>query len=51
MTAAGTFREDLLYRIRVVHLHVPPLRQRHEDIRAIAQAFIDRIDPQLRLAR
>ena len=40
--AAGQFREDLLYRIRVVELEVPPLRQRREDIVAIAQEFARR---------
>jgi transcriptional regulator with PAS, ATPase and Fis domain len=41
MTAAGTFREDLLYRIRVVHLHVPPLRERVEDIPYLTASFIN----------
>jgi DNA-binding NtrC family response regulator len=36
LVAAGQFREDLLYRIRVVELEVPPLRQRREDIAVIA---------------
>jgi DNA-binding NtrC family response regulator len=33
--ARGEFREDLLYRIKVIHLHVPPLRDHREDVRAL----------------
>jgi len=37
---AGTFREDLFYRVNVVHIAVPPLRTRGEDILRLAQAFL-----------
>jgi DNA-binding NtrC family response regulator len=42
MVASGHFREDLLYRLRVIHLHVPPLRDRIEDIRPLAMHFFAR---------
>ncbi len=38
--AAGLFREDLLYRVNVVNITVPPLRQRVADIRPLANRFI-----------
>jgi DNA-binding NtrC family response regulator len=38
--AAGKFRQDLLFRLNTIHLHLPPLRERREDIELLAQHFL-----------
>lgn len=42
MVSAGEFREDLLYRINTIHIEIPPLAQRTEDIVPLAQIFLKR---------
>ena len=49
--AAGQFREDLLYRIRVIEIHIPPLRERREDILPLARHFGERLQARLGLPR
>ncbi|MEO6004927.1 MAG: sigma-54 dependent transcriptional regulator [Opitutus sp.] len=38
--AAGKFRQDLMFRLNTIHLHLPPLRERREDIELLAQHFL-----------
>jgi DNA-binding NtrC family response regulator len=40
--AAGDFREDLLFRLNTVEIHIPPLRERREDIPALASHFLSK---------
>lgn len=54
MVANGIFREDLLYRINTIHIEVPPLRERDNDIIVLAEFFLNKFSskygkPQLRM--
>ncbi|ABW66326.1 sigma-54-dependent transcriptional regulator [Desulfosudis oleivorans] len=43
----GNFREDLFYRLNVIELNVPPLRERKSDIRVLAQFFVEKFSKDL----
>ncbi|HET6574841.1 MAG TPA: sigma 54-interacting transcriptional regulator [Fimbriiglobus sp.] len=45
---ANKFRQDLLFRLQVIHLRVPPLREHDEDIQELARFFLERLSVQCR---
>jgi len=44
---AGNFREDLFYRLNVIHIDTPPLRERQEDLPALAQHFLEKFSKEM----
>lgn len=49
MMTQGTFRQDLYYRLNIISLHIPPLRERREDIPVLCEALLYKINRGLQL--
>jgi two-component system response regulator PilR (NtrC family) len=47
MVEQGSFRQDLFYRLNVIQIHLPPLRERREDIPLLANAFVKKFNDRL----
>jgi len=48
LVASGRFREDLFYRINVIRMHLPPLRERKEDVPLLAEHFLSKYAEQMK---
>jgi two-component system response regulator PilR (NtrC family) len=48
MVSVGEFREDLFYRINVIPVKLPPLRERHDDVQALAEHFVEKFAQQMK---
>ena len=45
--SSGTFRDDLFYRLNVINIRIPTLRERREDIPLLVRSFLERLGPEL----